>query len=52
MEEVRVYDSSGKLKKVISKGDLIKRSEIMLNSGPSKKLRGRGRSAEPEQKQK
>ena len=34
MNEVKVYDGDGKLKKVISRDDLIKRSAGMLNAPP------------------
>ena len=37
MQEVRIYDSKGKLKKTISRAILEKRSTLILNSGPKDK---------------
>ena len=37
MQEVRIYDSKGKLKKTISRTILEKRSTLILNSGPKDK---------------
>lgn len=45
MNEVRVYDGDGNLKKVISKDALIKRSALLLSNPPQKKFKSRGRPA-------
>jgi hypothetical protein len=45
MNEVKVYDGAGNLKKVISRDDLIKRSAGLLNAPPQKKFKNRGRPA-------
>ena len=52
MNEVKVYDGDGNLKKVISRDDLIKRSAGMLNAPPPKKFKNRGRPAGVAQKTK
>jgi hypothetical protein len=50
MYEVKVFDSSGNLKKVISKKDLAKRWDLMFKPMPMRKAKPIAKAAPPAKK--